>query len=176
MQRRQDGSVDFDQPWEAYLKGFGSPNGKCSLRRRAASHRTRTSAAGPRLGRSGPHAAPPPLGESWLGLEKVHSIVKDGGYVLNIQLSDWNGDVAGVTLPFSLGGEDTQFSLQVRKDGPLSTLERSLGADALGGLPFSTRDRDNDRKNDTSCATHLSGTRLSAARGPGQAPGPRCRS
>uniref|UniRef100_H3C6S1 Angiopoietin-like 4 n=1 Tax=Tetraodon nigroviridis TaxID=99883 RepID=H3C6S1_TETNG len=121
IQRRQDGSVDFDQLWEAYLRGFGSLNG-----------------------------------EFWLGLEKIHSISKDGGHILNIQLSDWNGDVASVTLPFSLGGEETQFSLQVRKDGPLSTLERSLGADAHGGLPFSTRDQDNDRKNDTSCAKHLS--------------------
>lgn len=31
IQRRQDGSVDFDQLWEAYVKGFGSLNGKCLL-------------------------------------------------------------------------------------------------------------------------------------------------
>ncbi|TWW72729.1 Angiopoietin-related protein 4 [Takifugu flavidus] len=122
IQRRQDGSLDFDQLWEAYVKGFGSLTG-----------------------------------ESWLGLEKIHSIAKDGGYILNIQLSDWNGDVASVKLPFSLGGGESKYSLQVRKDGPFSPLERSLGADVLHGLPFSTRDQDNDQKNDTNCAKHLSG-------------------
>lgn len=39
-------------------------------------------------------------------------------------------------------------------------LERSLGADALGGLPFSTRDHDNDQKTDSNCAKHLSGRYL----------------
>lgn len=72
-------------------------------------------------------------------------------------MSDWNGDVASVKLPFSLGGGETKYQFQVRKDGPLSPLERSLGADVLRGLPFSTRDQDNDQKNDTNCAKHLSG-------------------
>lgn len=83
--------------------------------------------------------------------------MKDGGYVLNIKFSDWNGDVAGVKLPFSLGGAETKYTLRVRKDGPFSPLERSLGAHALGGLAFSTRDQDNDQKKDSNCAKHLSG-------------------
>lgn len=31
IQKRQDGSVDFDQLWQAYEKGFGSLNGKYSF-------------------------------------------------------------------------------------------------------------------------------------------------
>ncbi|XP_041659982.1 angiopoietin-related protein 4 [Cheilinus undulatus] len=122
IQRRQDGSVDFDQLWQDYEKGFGSLNG-----------------------------------EFWLGLEKMHRIAKDGSYILSIKLSDWSGDVASVRLPFKLGGEDTKYSLQIPEIRTFSTLETSLGTDATSGLPFSTRDQDNDQKNDTNCAKHLSG-------------------
>ncbi|XP_034559900.1 angiopoietin-related protein 4 [Notolabrus celidotus] len=122
IQRRQDGSVDFDQLWQAYEKGFGSLNG-----------------------------------EFWLGLEKMHAIAKDGGYILNINLADWSGDVATISLPFQLGGEETKYSLQIRETSTFSPLQISLGTDATSGLPFSTRDQDNDQKNDTNCAKHLSG-------------------
>lgn len=97
-------------------------------------------------------------GEFWLGLEKIHSIAKDGGYILNIKVSDWSDDLASLRLPFSLGGEETKYSLQIQETDAFSTLESSLGTDATSGLPFSTRDQDNDQKNDTNCAKHLSGT------------------
>lgn len=122
FQRRQDGSVDFDQTWSAYEKGFGSLNG-----------------------------------EFWLGLEKIHAIAKDGGYMLNIKLSDWSNDLATVRLPFRLGGEETKYSLLIQENGTFSPLESSLGTDATSGLPFSTRDQDNDQKTDINCAKHLSG-------------------
>lgn len=96
-------------------------------------------------------------GEFWLGLEKIHSIAKDGGYILNIKLSDWGEDLASVRLPFQLSGEETKYSLKIQEAGTFSTLESSLGTDAASGLPFSTRDQDNDQKSDTNCAKHLSG-------------------
>ena len=95
-----------------------------------------------------------------MGLEKIHSIVKDGGYILNIKLSDWGGDLASIRLPFRLGGKETKYSLRIQKADAFSTLETSLGTDATSGLPFSTRDQDNDQKNDTNCAKHLSGNNL----------------
>ncbi|XP_068604837.1 angiopoietin-related protein 4-like [Brachionichthys hirsutus] len=122
IQRRQDGSVDFNQLWEAYKEGFGGLNG-----------------------------------EFWLGLEKIHAIAKEGGYILKLKLADWLGDVASVHLSFRLGGEDTKYSLQIQKVGPFSPLESSLGADAISGLPFSTQDQDNDLKIGANCAKHLSG-------------------
>ncbi|XP_037538018.1 angiopoietin-related protein 4 [Nematolebias whitei] len=122
IQRRQNGSVDFDQLWEAYENGFGSLNG-----------------------------------EFWLGLEHIHSVAKDGGYILNIQLSDWEDDTASVQLPFQLGGRETNYSLQIQESDTFGTLESSLGADAVLGLAFTTRDRDNDYKVNINCAKHLSG-------------------
>lgn len=38
IQRRLDGSVDFDQLWEAYLRGFGSLNGKTGSERDPSEH------------------------------------------------------------------------------------------------------------------------------------------
>ncbi|XP_061696352.1 angiopoietin-related protein 4 [Syngnathoides biaculeatus] len=122
VQNRQDGSVDFDQLWSAYEKGFGNLNG-----------------------------------EFWLGLEKIHSIAKNGGYVLQIKLSDWGNDLASIRLPFQLGGEETHYSLRIQEVTTFSPLESALGSDAASGLPFSTRDQDNDHKKDANCAKHLSG-------------------
>lgn len=90
-------------------------------------------------------------------MEKIYSIAKDARYILNIKLSDWTGDVASVKLPFRLGGGETKYLLQIQKDTAFSPLESSFGADAIRGLPFSTRDQDNDQKADTNCAKHLSG-------------------
>lgn len=92
-----------------------------------------------------------------MGLEKIHSVSKAGGYVLKMKFADWTGDVASVQLPFRLGGRDSKYSLWVQKDEPLSPLETSLGTDASAGLPFSTHDQDNDRKSDINCAKQLSG-------------------
>ncbi|XP_034039328.1 angiopoietin-related protein 4-like [Thalassophryne amazonica] len=122
IQRRQDGSVDFDQLWQAYKEGFGSLNG-----------------------------------EFWLGLEKIHSIAKNGGYVLKVQMTDWQGDIASIHLPFRLGGEDTKYSLYILKSKPFSPLENSLATDATSSLLFSTSDQDNDTKSSINCAKNLSG-------------------
>lgn len=182
IQRRQDGSVDFDQLWEAYEKGFGSLNGKCSFDLDLTNCKTGLDRCYPAWpvsdqftqlasknilsliglkwikGRQAfSHNFSSSLGEFWLGLEKIHSIAKDSGYILKIKLSDWTGDLASVHLPFRLGGQETKYSLQIQKDNSFSPLESSLGTDATAGLPFSTRDQDNDQKNDTNCAKHLSG-------------------
>ncbi|NXD27639.1 ANGL4 protein, partial [Spelaeornis formosus] len=119
VQRRMDGSVDFDRLWDAYKNGFGD------LR-----------------------------GDFWLGLEKIHHLVQEGKYNLQIELEDWEGNSQVVQFVFSLGGESTAYTLNLL--GPLSgELENAIGE--FRQLPFSTRDRDHDLKVDTNCAKHLSG-------------------
>ncbi|NXG55549.1 ANGL4 protein, partial [Hemiprocne comata] len=119
IQRRTDGSVDFDQLWDAYKNGFGDLHG-----------------------------------DFWLGLEKLHQLVQEGRYDLLIELEDWEGNSQVVQFAFSLGGENTAYTLNLL--GPLSgELENAIGD--FRQLPFSTRDRDHDLKADTNCAKHLSG-------------------
>ncbi|XP_042335908.1 angiopoietin-related protein 4 isoform X2 [Sceloporus undulatus] len=119
IQRRLDGSVDFDQLWEAYKNGFGNLTG-----------------------------------DFWLGLEKIHQITKDGRFHLLIELHDWEGNSQKVKFLFSLGGEETAYTLSLL--GPiLGELENAMGD--FPQLPFSTRDRDHDLKGDANCAKHLTG-------------------
>nr|XP_034975961.1 angiopoietin-related protein 4 [Zootoca vivipara] len=119
IQRRLDGSVDFDQLWEAYRNGFGNMSG-----------------------------------DFWLGLEKVYQITKDGRFHLSIELQDWEGSSERIQFLFSLGGEDTAYTLSLL--GPiLGQLENAMGD--FPQLPFSTRDQDHDLKGDANCAKHLSG-------------------
>ncbi|KAI1230437.1 hypothetical protein IHE44_0009894, partial [Lamprotornis superbus] len=127
IQRRMDGSVDFDQLWDAYKNGFGD------LRANIMSLIS---------------------GDFWLGLEKIHHLVQEGKYNLLIELEDWEGNSQMVQFVFSLGGESTAYTLNLV--GPLTgELENAIGE--FRQLPFSTRDRDHDLKADTNCAKHLSG-------------------
>uniref|UniRef100_A0A673MKX1 Angiopoietin-related protein 4-like n=1 Tax=Sinocyclocheilus rhinocerous TaxID=307959 RepID=A0A673MKX1_9TELE len=120
IQRRQDGSVDFDQLWQAYQTGFGNLNG-----------------------------------EFWLGLEKIHSVSKGGNYILKVQFSDWRDEVQTINYPFRLNGKESNYSLRIL-GSPAGNLESSLSTE-ISGVPFSTRDKDNDQKNDLNCAKQLSG-------------------
>lgn len=151
IQRRQDGSVDFNQPWEAYKTGFGDPQGGCFQKPEAQ-------------GEDGAVAVVipvslmtfPTVGEFWLGLEKMHLILGDHGSHLAVQLQDWEGNAKSFQFPIRLGGEDTAYSLQLT--APMGS---ELGATTVSpsslSLPFSTWDQDHDLRGDKNCAKNLSG-------------------
>ncbi|XP_038634318.1 angiopoietin-related protein 4 [Scyliorhinus canicula] len=119
IQRRRDGSVDFDRLWQAYKDGFGNLTG-----------------------------------EFWLGLEKLYTIVRQGGYLLRIELEDWANHTEHTEYPFSLGSEATDYTMTV--NSPISgNLKNAISESS--GLGFSTRDQDHDLKFNKSCAKHLTG-------------------
>lgn len=94
------------------------------------------------------------LGDFWLGLEKMHQMVKEERFQLLVELRDWEGNTQRAHFLFRLGGEETAYTLSLL--GPIrGELESAMGD--FPQLPFSTRDRDHDLKGDTNCAKHLSG-------------------
>ncbi|XP_071781745.1 angiopoietin-related protein 3 [Centroberyx gerrardi] len=118
IQHRVDGSVDFDQTWEKYEKGFGD------LEK-----------------------------EFWLGLKKIHSLARQGAYILRVDLVDWKEEKHWAEYQFSLGGPTTHYTLR------LSHLSGDL-PDAMTnstGMSFSTKDRDNDNHRDSNCARNYTG-------------------
>ncbi|GCB79838.1 hypothetical protein scyTo_0017966 [Scyliorhinus torazame] len=119
IQRRFDGSVDFDQSWQHYENGFGALEG-----------------------------------EFWLGLEKVHYITRQRDYMLHIELDDWKSDKRFIKYTFSLGEKETDYTVQL-SDILLGNLNNAMTEQA--GMKFSTKDRDNDMRNDTNCAESYSG-------------------
>ncbi|KAM8744604.1 angiopoietin-related protein 4-like [Acanthopagrus schlegelii] len=122
IQKRLDGSQNFNQLWESYKRGFGSLNG-----------------------------------EFWLGLENIHSLSKQGQYVLQVELSDWAGQQQqAARYRFQLAGEQEKFSLHLQEEASSGSQEKIMSTEA-SGLPFSTADRDNDLAADVNCAEMLSG-------------------
>nr|XP_061795473.1 angiopoietin-related protein 3-like [Nerophis lumbriciformis] len=113
IQRRKDGSVNFDQTWENYENGFGDFHG-----------------------------------EFWLGLSKIHSLVAQGNSVLHIHLEDWKQSKRFIEYTFDLDGPESNYTLHLKLlSGDLvDPLENQTG------VMFSTKDRDNDKKWDSSCA------------------------
>lgn len=153
IQRRLNGSVDFNQPWEAYKDGFGDPQGQWF---------SGSQSQGRREGR---RSIPPDrmtssdAGEFWLGLEKMHSITGDRGSQMAVQLQDWDGNAKLLQFPIHLGGEDTAYSLQLTEPTASELGATNVSPNGLS-LPFSTWDQDHDLRGDLNCAKSLSGKQI----------------
>ncbi|KAM7378965.1 hypothetical protein PAMP_004550 [Pampus punctatissimus] len=118
IQRRSDGSVNFDQSWEKYENGFGDFQG-----------------------------------EFWLGLRKIHSLAARGNSVLRIQLEDWKQGRRFIEYRFYLSGPESNYTIH------LTHLSGDL-PDPMSnhtGMMFSTKDRDNDKNQDSNCANNYTG-------------------
>ncbi|KFW07476.1 Angiopoietin-related protein 3, partial [Fulmarus glacialis] len=118
IQNRVDGSLDFNQTWDAYANGFGELNE-----------------------------------EFWLGLNKTYSITKQGDYVLRIELQDWKYNKRYIEYAFSLGGPETDYTLQLSRIS--GSIPNALPEQTE--LRFSTADRDVDIINDFNCPENYLG-------------------
>ncbi|OPJ76978.1 angiopoietin-related protein 3 [Patagioenas fasciata monilis] len=118
IQNRVDGSLDFNQTWDAYVNGFGDLNE-----------------------------------EFWLGLNKTYSITKQGDYILRIELQDWKDNKRFIEYAFSLGGLETNYTLQLSRIS--GSIPNALPEQTE--LRFSTADRDLDTINDFNCPENYLG-------------------
>ncbi|KAM9326879.1 angiopoietin-related protein 3 [Gastrophryne carolinensis] len=101
IQRRTDGSVEFNQTWEDYSDGFGNLNG-----------------------------------EFWLGLKRIYSLTQQADYILHIELQDWKYNTRFVEYLFTLGNQDTSYTIQLSQI--LGNIPSALPE--YTPLPFSTSD------------------------------------
>ncbi|KFV52812.1 Angiopoietin-related protein 3, partial [Gavia stellata] len=118
IQKRVDGSLDFNQTWDAYANGFGDLNE-----------------------------------EFWLGLNKTYSITKQGDYILRIELQDWKDNKRYIEYAFSLGGPETDYTLQLSRVS--GSIPNALPEQTE--LRFSTAGRDVDIINDFNCPENYLG-------------------
>ena len=118
IQRRVDGSVDFQRDWVDYKKGFGNP-----------------------------------AGEYWLGLDKIHTLTNAfANVMLRIEASTFGGERTFMIFEgFKVGDEASLYKLTC---GNVLEDSLSLADDWLyvDGRQFSTRDKDNDSRDDSNCS------------------------
>ncbi|XP_061154953.1 fibrinogen like 1B [Syngnathus typhle] len=128
FQRRRNGKVDFDRDWVDYRDGFGDF----------------------KLWND----------EFWLGNEHIYSLLSDGRNLVKIDLMDWAGQRSHAYYEnFRISNEADRYRLRYKTysgkagdalAGGGGMVERwSAG---LSSMQFSTRDQDNDRYTQGSCA------------------------
>lgn len=96
--------------------------------------------------------------EFWLGNEKLHLLTTQDDYELKIDMEDWSGKRYYAEYDrFRVSSEEDQYRLYV--SGYHGTAGDSLTPywRSHDGMPFSTRDRDNDNRFYDNCADHYGG-------------------
>ncbi|KAK7926178.1 hypothetical protein WMY93_008488 [Mugilogobius chulae] len=128
FQKRRHGKVDFNRDWVDYRDGFGDF----------------------KLWND----------EFWLGNEPLYSLLSEGKNLVKIDLMDWDGHKNYALYEnFKISAESDKYRLQYGQysgkagdalTGGGGTLEQWSAC--LNGMQFSTRDQDNDRFHQGSCA------------------------
>ena len=123
VQRRQDGSVDFNRGWVDYEDGFGSLTG-----------------------------------EFWYGLRPLHCLTNQGEWEMRIDFTLTDGTKSYLSYSsFKVGPASSKYQLSMSgfkgnvKTDPFSYNKNTL----LNGMPFTTKDRDNDKWSKNCAKDHL---------------------
>ena len=98
-------------------------------------------------------------GNFWLGLEALHHLTKEGSVTLRIDLKGSNDEIGYAMYDdFRISGKEQNFTISFgRFTGDIMDSLRGLEWTNNNGRPFSTKDRDNDGKNNGNCAEIHSG-------------------
>ena len=147
IQRRMDGSVNFDRTWNEYKNGFGSLEVcfnpmKCVL-----------------VYICSPQLYCTQKGEHWLGLDTIHLLTQSGynpkGVGLRVELGDFKGVFKYAEYSFFVVlTEDLNYTML------LNGFTNGTAGNSLGdhnSMQFSTKDRDNDLLSFKNCARDLKG-------------------
>uniref|UniRef100_A0A3Q0S5G4 Fibrinogen like 1B n=1 Tax=Amphilophus citrinellus TaxID=61819 RepID=A0A3Q0S5G4_AMPCI len=128
FQKRRHGRVDFNRDWVDYRDGFGDFKQWND--------------------------------EFWLGNEHIYSLLSEGKNLVKIELMDWDGQRSYAFYDnFRITDEADKYRLQYGQysgpagdalSGSKSVVEQ--WSSSLSGMQFSTRDQDNDRYLQGSCA------------------------
>ncbi|KAL7847221.1 hypothetical protein SRHO_G00222010 [Serrasalmus rhombeus] len=133
VQKRRNGKVDFNRNWEEYKNGFG--NFQISK------------------------------DEFWLGNDHIHVLLKRGENVMKIDLMDWNGERSYAMYDnFRVEDEKDKYRLYYAMYSGRAGDALSGGSNMVeqwsashSGMQFSTKDLDNDRYLQGSCAKENKG-------------------
>ena len=122
VQRRQDGSVDFNRGWVNYEDGFGSLTG-----------------------------------EFWYGLTPLHCLTNQGQWEMRIDFILTDGTKSYLSYSsFSVGPASSNYQLSISGYNGNASIDPITGSHSLNGIPFSTKDKDND-KSSSKCAVNNGG-------------------
>ena len=118
VQRRQDGSVDFNRGWVDYEDGFGSLTG-----------------------------------EFWYGLRPLHCLTNQGQWEMRIDFTLTDGTKSYISYSsFKIGPASSNYQLSISGFNGITSSD-PFSDHTLNGMPFTTKDRDNDNWS-RNCAVH----------------------
>ena len=126
IQRRIDGSVDFNRYWSEYEEGFGN------------------------LPDDDKHTT----GEFWIGLRSLHCLTSQGQWELRIDYMFPNKTKGYLFYPyFRVGPASDDYQLSI--SGFSGNTTDPFSTKMINGMKFTTRDRDNDNWHEDNCAVHV---------------------